>query len=111
VAKEKSESQGRSQLRKEFGLTFPFEQHGMVGYAKHYIAIELDLDRDILPQLEKAVKIDSILNEVMVKSQDMQVGKTMNEYDTRNIEKFPEELDTAEIIQMIRDSLKAKGLK
>lgn len=67
-------------LKKEFGITMPFETDGIVAYGKTYVGLEIDLDVPLGPQLEKAIKVNSIIDDVLIKVTDANLRRTQKEY-------------------------------
>jgi hypothetical protein len=101
---------------KHFGVTLPFEQGGMQGFLKPSTQIEVDLDQPILPQIEKAVKVDNILMDFLVDVIDVAMARGAREYapDDKDfnaaIDHIPSQLDLSEALQKVREACRAAGI-
>ncbi len=102
---------------KTWGVTLPFEQGGYTGYLKPSTSIDIDLDAPILPQLEKAIKIDGILNDLLVVVVDTQMARGQREYapDDKSFESsvdhIPSQIDVSSALNMVREAMRNSGIK
>ncbi len=58
-------------VERHLGVTIPFEQYGVTGYAKGYTLLDINLDEPIAPQFEKFLKVINLMDDVLVAVTDI----------------------------------------
>ena len=99
-----------AKVRKELGVTFPFEVNGITGYGKAYTSIEVDTSLSIDDELEVSIKINNILDDVVFAEIDAQLARISAEYagtipmdNDGNPAKT--QIDTVELTQKVREAI------
>ncbi len=99
-------------LRKVFGVTAPFNMpDGNQFYAKTLNEIEVETDEPILPQIEAAVKMSNLLDDVMVKFTDTQLRRQQLEYMGEVPDDGPTSIDVPEFMKEVKNIAKSHGIK
>lgn len=92
-----------SKFRKEFGVTFPFEQNGVTGFGKSYTSIEIDTESDPMIQLEGMVKVNNIVDDVLVQITDAQLRRIQKEYVGEVVDGGPTQIDVLDVLNQVRE--------
>ncbi len=101
-----------AKIEKHFGVTIPFDQGGITGYAKTYTGLEISLDKPVLSQIEDMLKLNNVLDDLLIDITDAKLRRAQAEYSTDGVlDDGATQVDTVKLLAKLRDVLKANNIE
>ncbi len=95
-----------SSIRKEYGITMPFEQNGTTAYGKSYTAIELDIGTgSMVDDAEVMMRINNSIDDLLIMVTDASLRRTQAEYMGEVLDGGSTVIDVQKALQIVRENL------